>query len=58
MRMVFDMVAMMIVVGFLTIAFVVALVTAEFADRRRSIEIDADGTRFAPHTALRRPRHP
>ncbi|MCW2754866.1 MAG: hypothetical protein JWQ32_2277 [Marmoricola sp.] len=51
------MVAMMIVVGFLTVAFVAALVIAEFADRRRSIEIDADGTRFAPHTPLHRPHH-
>jgi hypothetical protein len=40
------MIAILIVVGFLTTAFVVLLVVAEFADRRRSIEVDSDPTRF------------
>jgi len=40
------MVAMVIVVGFLTACFGIALVYAEFADRRRSIEVDSDPTRF------------
>jgi hypothetical protein len=40
------MIAMLIVVGLLTTAFVVSLVVAEFADRRRSIEVDHDPSRF------------
>lgn len=40
------MVGMIIVVGFLTLCFGLALVYAEFADRRRSIEVDHDPSRF------------
>ena len=42
------MVAMLIMIGFLTTAFVAGLVIAEFADRRRSLEIVADASRFPP----------
>ncbi|WP_183407686.1 hypothetical protein [Nocardioides marmoriginsengisoli] len=34
--------------GFVTAAFVAALVVAAFADRRRSTEVDSDPSRFAP----------
>ena len=42
------MLGMFIAVGFVTAAFVAALVVAAFADRRRSNEVDADASRFAP----------
>jgi hypothetical protein len=42
------MIAIFIVVGVLTIAFAGALVIAALADRRRSIEVDSDPTRFEP----------
>jgi hypothetical protein len=45
---VFVVVAMAMVVGFLTVGFVVGLVLAEFADRRRAIELVADASRLAP----------
>jgi hypothetical protein len=40
------MTAMLIVVGFLVACFAAALVIAEVADRRRSLEMAADKTRF------------
>jgi hypothetical protein len=38
---------MFVVGGLLSAIFVVALVIAAVADRRRSIEVDSDGSRFA-----------
>lgn len=40
------MVSMFIIGSLLAIAFVAALVGAAFADRRRAIRVDSDGTRF------------
>ncbi|WP_183407166.1 hypothetical protein [Nocardioides marmorisolisilvae] len=40
------MVGMIIVVGVVTLCFGIAMVCAEFADRRRSIEVDHDPSRF------------
>jgi len=42
------MVAMFVVGGVLAAAFAAAGVLAAFGDRRRSIEVDGDGSRFAP----------
>ncbi|MCZ4500168.1 MAG: hypothetical protein JWQ74_2723 [Marmoricola sp.] len=42
------MVTMFVVGGVLAVAFAVVGVLAAFADRRRSIEVDGDGSRFAP----------
>ncbi len=42
------MLAMYLVVGFLMTVFAAGLVLAEIVDRRRSIEIDSDPTRFTP----------
>jgi len=52
------MVALIIVIGFLTLAFVVALIAAEIVDRRRSLEIVADASRFPPRTVAPQPRYP
>ncbi|MCX6396392.1 MAG: hypothetical protein NTV23_07905 [Propionibacteriales bacterium] len=41
------MVAMFIFGSLMAVAFVAALVIAAFADRRRAIQVDSDGTRFA-----------
>lgn len=42
------MLSMFIAGGFLSISFVVALVVAAVADRRRSLALVADASRFAP----------
>lgn len=42
------MASMFVVVGLLSAMFMVALVLAAVADRRRSIAVDADASRFAP----------
>lgn len=52
------MIGMFIVIGFLTTAFVVGLVVAEIVDRRRSLEIVADASRFPPRVVQPRPRYP
>lgn len=52
------MIGMFIVIGFLTAAFVAALVAAEVVDRRRSLEIVADASRFPPRVVKPRPMFP
>lgn len=52
------MIGMFIVIGFLTAAFVAALVAAEIVDRRRSLEIVADASRFPPRVVEPRPLFP
>jgi len=51
-------IGMVIVIGFLTAAFVAALVAAEIVDRRRSREIVADASRFPPRLVKPRPLFP
>lgn len=46
------MVATFIVIGFLAAAFVSALVAAEIVDRRRSLEIVGDASRFPPRIVV------
>jgi hypothetical protein len=50
------MVLMLIVCSVLAVGFVAALVVAEFVDRRRSITIGSDASRFAAPT--RNPKLP
>lgn len=52
------MIGMFIVIGFLTGAFVAALVVAEVVDRRRALEIVADASRFPPRAVEPRPLFP
>jgi hypothetical protein len=42
------MVSMFIVVGILSIGFAFGMVAAAVVDRRRSITVDSDASRFAP----------
>jgi hypothetical protein len=51
------MIALFILIGFVTTAFVVGLVGAEIVDRRRSLEIVADASRFPPRVVATRPRY-
>lgn len=51
------MIAMFIVIGFMATAFVAALVAAEIFDRRRSLEIVADASRFPPRVVQPRARY-
>ncbi len=51
---VWAMIAVFIVMGFVTVAFVAALVAAEVFDRRRSLEIVADASRFPPRVVVAR----
>lgn len=52
------MIAMFIVIGFMATAFAAGLVIAEIIDRRRSLEIVADATRFPPRVVAARPLFP
>lgn len=52
------MIAVFILMGCVTAAFVAALVAAEIVDRRRSLEIVRDASRFPPRVVAVRPRFP
>lgn len=52
------MIGMFIVIGFLAAAFAAALVAAQIVDRRRSLEIVADASRFPPRVVAPRPLFP